>query len=370
MPQSIMINPHPLGDTRNSAGLPFSATLNGETVWKTTTALKSNPQPARHLAIKDNFLIVAYGPYISLHQRASGKIVWSRQVGANFKFHLTREGLETLDQAGFYRILHFDQSLGAPLSLPFLDRRTFLFYVDSKQNEYRYCYMALPSPTGSPADPVTPPEFTYMRYDVKEDDFLWEYIQKSEIIDVLADAPRGRLIVIGPRALYAFPMNADTEEAVLDRPFAEVQGGSLDSAGNVLVVAREKAEDPFRLIELRSDLTTRWHYDLGRAMTLLQPPCPLPDGSICLIQGKDLINVSSGKRTWATSIPGFSGRAHLTVLKDGDMLIAAGPVLTQFSANGTKRKSVFMEEPVTCRPIVDEDGNIYVAGVQRIYCLK
>ena len=152
MQQSVMINPHPLGDARNSASVPYTAQLKGEILWKSETTQKNNPLPARQLAIKDDFLVVGYGPFIGLHQRASGQAVWSWQIGSNCKFQMTSEGLATVDHAGFYRILHFDKSLSEPLSLPFLDDQTVLFFIAQTGDEFRYCFALMPLPTNSPDD--------------------------------------------------------------------------------------------------------------------------------------------------------------------------------------------------------------------------
>ena len=365
-----MINPHPLGDTRNSASVPYTAQLKGETLWKTGTTQKTNPQPARQLAIKDDFLVVSYGPSVGLHQRASGQAVWSWQIGSNFKFQMTPDGLATVDHAGFFRILHFDKTFSDPLSLPFLDDQTVLFFITRSADEIRYCFALMPLPTNSPDDMAVGPQFYYLRYSPKNRDIRWEFSKESEMLDLLHDIPGNRLCVIANNGLYVFPADAQNETSVLSVQFEAVLGASLDAGGRIIIAAREMGQPNFSVMALESDLKPSWRFDLGPNPILLQPPCPMPDKSITLLMGKELVNIAAGKRTWAVTIPGYTDRAFLTVLKDGDFLVAAGPLLTQFTPQGQKRHSAILEETITCRPIVDEDNRIYVAGTKGVYCLK
>lgn len=370
MQHLVLINPYPLGDTRNSASVPYAVQMKGEILWRAETTQKTNPQPARQLAIKDEFLMAGYGPYIGLHQRDSGKVVWSWQVGANFKFHLTPDGLVTLDYAGFYRILHFDKSFGEPLSLPFLDDQTVLYYIAQTGDEYRYGFALTPQPTSSPDDMVVGPEISYYRYNAKSREFYWEFNQESDLLDLLYDDSANRVWAVGSHMVFVFPADAKDDKEVASTPFQRVLGAALNAEGGLVIVAKIVGKQTFSLMALGKDFKPAWSHDLGPSPTLLQPPCPMPDQSVSLLMGKELVNISGGKRNWAVTIPGYTDQAHLTVLKDGDILVAAGPILTQFTSKGQKRNSAIIEEPITCRPIVDEKGRIYMAGIKGIYCLK
>ena len=371
--ESVMLNTKKYGDEQNSSYLAVSGTVKGDQVWNQGT-LPDDLTPPVHLAIKNSFLIVRYKTRVDVRNRETGQLVWSRQLPANFHFDLKPEGLVTLDQSGYYEMLGLDQNVSGRMSLPFLSNNTVLYLSHRQDKEIFFAYQAIPTPTNAPGDIFQGPSFTFTRFHIEKDDFIWQFRRPEILIDVLFTRDRDRFCICTERNVYLFGRGSDSDSSVKTIPFEQIRSCAFDHQGNLLVVGRQekegKIEKDISLKKMSPDGRLFWQYVLGRFVNLGQPPATLPDGTVFLIAGTELFSIKDGDVVWKYHLPSKPDSTYMTLLDDGSALVAGGVALIQLSAGGEEIKKVLTGDPLTERPLMDENGRVYIGGVKGIRCLK
>lgn len=113
-----------------------------------------------------------------------------------------------------------------------------------------------------------------------------------------------------------------------------------------------------------------WKHSLGNQMTSPQPPAGQPDGSVYLAVGGQLVRLEHGKPVWSAPLTGDLSANRFTVLSDGSSLVVSGLTLTQLSRQGEIMRTKVLKDTITCRPVMDAQGRVYVAGRHTVTCLE
>jgi len=364
--QPILINARRYSDELNSSCLQVSGRLKGERVWRQKTGL-DEPVPPTQFAIKDAFLIAVYPSRIIVMSRDSGQLSWSRGTLRNFFFDLKPEGMVDVDHAGYYGILGLDKKIVNKMSLPFVDTNTVLAFSRKLGDEMVYAYKTLPEP-GEPGGSHLGPSFTFKRVNIKKDKFLWQFIREEDLLDVLFSEKDRRMCICTHRDAYLFLIDTISDAGVRSIHLEEIVSCALDHHGNLLLVGRQEKEKHLSLKQYTMQGVAGWNLAMEKLEFLRQPPASSPDGKIYILTGRMLRCIDKGHVSWSFELP--STLSLITVLKDGSILASSGSTLIQISHDGKEMLRVSIDENITTRPVMDENGHVYIGGVKGIYCFK
>ena len=370
----IVVNECLYGDMSNSSFLQTTSTLEGKILWSKPTGNKE-AIPAQHIILVDESVLIRFSSRLNCFNIKDGKLKWSEWLGNNFKFQIIDGMVRTRLPGGNIGAIGCDGKKIPERYVYMIGDETFLFYFTENAHEDDFCYSLLPHPTSGPGENGVTPAFVYTRYNNSELDVIWEHIIYEQLVDLLSDATGNLLYAIAYNGIHIIPKKGSSDHDVRSIPFAAVYQASLDSKSNIYAVVEqdERGESGVvkhtRLVCIGKNRKTQWHYDLP-SEKIAQPPSPLPDGKIYLIVDTRLLCVEHGNLVWAYEIPSTNSGIFMTVLKDETALIVTGPFLIKVTADGKEENRMVFEEMLTCRPVVDEKGLIYVAGTKQVYCVK
>jgi len=366
--EATIINSKKYADARNSSYLDVTGRLGGNQVWEKKSLYVDDLIPADQLAIIDTFLVISYGNYINVRSQKTGESIWSKEMFSGALFDLKANGLVAVDENGYYEILGMDQKINEHLSLPFLSSQTMLFFSRKNDNEMAYCYQTYPTATNSPTDSFGGPEMTFNRFDIKSDDFIWQFIKKEDLIEALIAGDGSFYCLVTLNHIYLIDSEATSDDGVTTIDIEEAVSAAIDHQGNVLLI--ENTEEGRFLKSFNRQGEISWEFPMEEAELTGQPPASHPDGSVYIVLDDKLIKIESGKEVWSCQLMADAGEARITVLKDGTILAAANSVLMQISPDGEITANEVIPEPITCRPIMDNNGLIYVTGATGVRCLR
>jgi hypothetical protein len=254
------------------------------------------------------------------------------------------------------------------ISLPFLNIQSRLYFSERNGKEVSYCYQVIPTPTNSPNDSFSGPEFIFSKFLPEKRKFVWQFVRKEIVKTVLRTIDKKRISIVTENNVYSFDSEAISDDQVKKLEVGKIVGSSLDHFGNILIYLEDE-EGIFELRNIDDNGNINWSYKLEN-MPSFQPPGSHPDGNIYLVIGNTLECIHKGIRRWSYQLPSKPGKAMLTIMKDASVLVSSQQLLLHISADGILLNQKLFDFTLTCRPVVDADENIFVATQNSIYCLK
>lgn len=382
MGDSRIINARKWGNLQNHSYIPVSGKLSGQEVWMHESIHTERSLPAIHLSIVDSFLAVSYGLQTDLRRINNGQLIWSEATLLNCSFEATTDGFVNIDNYGYLHLLDFDGKFKDKIALPLMAGDGYLDFVRQLDGEILYSYQLPPGQVSQPGDRTIHPEYAFARSEKSSGEIIWLLERTGMMITSLINIEKTRAALVSIDRLFLFglpPFPDPLPEGELDIPvkevlFEEVLAASSDHDGNILVVEhlikREDRPEKVILHRLSPEGEAQWQYSLGSPTHLSQPPASYPDGDVCIAVGSEIWRIRNGELIWSTRILAEPGKIIMTLLADGTLLAAAGSILVQLSSEGEQMAQIVIDDSITSRPIMDQSGNIYVAGLKGIRCLK
>ena len=367
MGASAVINEYQYGDPANSSILPYTTEIKGEILWEKESPVISDPQPLHNIAIVNNHLVLDYGTVFNTRNREDGSSSWISSRTRNFRFHVTTDGIFTLNTSGFLDVISFDKKIVSHLSLPFVNENAVLLYSSINKQEITYCYQRMPEPTSGPGDRASGPEIRLSRLDIDTRELKAELIQKGMLRDILFNQQGNFFYIIMENNLHVIS-SPSFDSKMNSLSFEDIKCGSIDKEGNLLLIAEES--DHYFLMCLDRASKVIWRYQLETIPQIPQPPTGLENNKVLFVNGNRLLCLNKEKLEWETDLPCEWQKIKFSVLSDKSILAAAGQFLFHFSSEGKELRKIILKDSATCRPIVDEKGRIYVGGSKLITCFK
>ncbi|MFH0727355.1 MAG: hypothetical protein V2B19_13585 [Pseudomonadota bacterium] len=160
-----------------------------------------------------------------------------------------------------------------------------------------------------------------------------------------------RLDVAGEKELSRFKL-----------PLGEVVDWSVDSREIYYLTSYEAKNKVLLALSAEGRELWRWtdkdHPDDPWARR--QPPIQAWQGRIQVLTERWVLTLKEGKLLWAIETKGETIR-HGSALADGSLLVTAGKTLSHIDVDGRKFFSVQLDKDILSPPVVDAEGNIYVA---------
>ena len=113
-----------------------------------------------------------------------------------------------------------------------------------------------------------------------------------------------------------------------------------------------------------------WETPIERFSRTGQPVAFAPGGILYYCTGNKLIAISNGEIKWAYELTAGINDTYLTVLDDQSVLVAVLNSVFHISNEGTLTNTFTNPFIITCRPVMDGTGKVYVAGKGAIRCIE
>jgi len=374
-----LLNGREFGEVCNNSALPFNAMLQGTTVWEIATPLSGDPQPLLHLALKEGRLALWYSDgSIAVCRANDGAVAWTRPLSAAARPQIDADGMIVVERPGGYQILDWENALSGRVRLPFMDALSTLVLMATGESELRYCYGQSPTPTGGPGSEFTGPMSVYMRYnpDDGSNPFPWHMRRPGFLLDAFFDAGRRRICMVTSESILVLDADGSGDQDVRSFDFSAAFAACFDTGNNLVAVIRQTIEvngrerDSTGLTVFDAGGTPLWRYPLPDDPRIAQPPAALADGSVLIMTCAELHKVREGELLWSVPLPCEWNKPRLSILADESVLVAAGRFVLHYSHDGTEVKRIFLEDELTCRPITDSEGHVYVGGANKVYCVR
>ncbi len=363
------INGRRYADLSNSSKIPFTTQFQGEIVWEDATILKTNPQPAIHLCIIDEALIIYYqDATINVRLKKTGEIKWSRAHSYLNEFQVIENNLTSMQDCGQLQLIDPNQTINNVISVPlFVD--SYLHYLEIENKNIHFCINQFPSPVNSPDDPIIGPEFNYIGYNSDEKDIIWNYEKPEALITVLKYFPENRLYLVTDKNIHTSIIDSKDDKKIKTINCSIIKSASLSPDGDLIIVEETKEGLSIKCLSLSNE-NPLWQYNFKLSSVSLQPPSAITSNDIYFLHNNSLLRLNQSTVKWNLSLPSKPENIKFTVLSDESILISANQILLHISPDGKELSRMILPEQLTCRPIVDGEGNIYVAGSNSVYCIK
>jgi len=363
-----MINPRPYADLQATSFLPFKGKITGTVVWSQNLSPELGERIPIHLAIRAEMLIVSYGDHIEARNRNDGSRLWGRDTYGAVSFDMTPDGISTVNHADFYSLLGFDGVFGKGIWLPYLVNNPSLDFVRMVSGEMRLVYHSSGLPATEHDKESIPAQLVYSRYHEKEEEFIWTF-KKTGLCQAVRISPDLRQIFMAStQEILSFPFDANSESQVRTLEIPGLMAFSLDHEGSLLVV--QESGEGLRLTSLDLSGRENWAYSQDVPGMIPHPPASAPGGRVYLMIDSVLHCFESGELDWEFSFPRPETGVWFSVLADHTILAGVSRLLMQISEDGKPLFNKPVATPITCRPIIDEKGRVYIAGQGGIFCLK
>ncbi len=368
MNEATVINPNQYGDWQNSSRLPTSGRFKGEEIWFAPTTDVAQMRSPLHLGVAGEYLYASYGNLIAVMKRADGSLVWKREINGNHPSLLTGGGILALDHVGYYVILDFD---GKPIrehSLTFVNQETRLLYVTEPGDEMAYAYRTYPTAISTPDQQRYEPFTEFVRYEAAGQNIIWSYRLPQIASGVVQSSDGSVVYLFTVNRVYSIPADAGSKDAVTVIEGDRVVSCAVQPEGDVLIFDVFEGQARLRRVTQAGEVI--WEALIDGTAVSPQPPAVGLDGSVYVVVGNKLHRVVDGKISWEYALPATPDNIHLSVLGDNTVLAAAGNALVHLSESGEEILNKIMETPLSGRPVVDEEGKIYIGGNDGIRCFE
>jgi len=367
MNKSESVNYHRYGDMQASSSLRSAGAVTGEIIWQAASDSASGAAPI-HLAIRDDLLVVGYGGYIEGRRRSDGEFRWGCEVAPNIDFDMNEKGIATLDETGFYNLVGYDGRPVEEVRLNFMVDDPYLVYADIEATEARYICYSLGKADLTPGEEPPPPYLVYARYGLNPRELIWTFHEEGVYLGACLSADEETVYLATPETIYVFPAGATSDMELARHRFGRHLSFSLDHEGDLLTFF-ETEEGRF-LKKVRPDGAEMWQAAIPPGGEVRQPPASSVGGNVYLAAGSKIVIIKDGEVVREYESGAGNERIHISVLADNSVLVAAGTMLQHLGPDGEVLLNRKMPGELTCRPIMDNAGRVYVGGSAGLLCLE
>jgi hypothetical protein len=375
MSQSVIINGKKFANWQNTSFLPFSGTLKGDELWVSTSSDVNNADSPYHLCIADNNLITTYLQMLYVRNSKNGDRNWTDKFINLIDFTLSVEGIWVVGQGNkFYKHTIQNQKTEETHIALFTQFPKLLYLSQKDKDNFFYIYNKYPS---SFDQPVLDDGFTITNFNVKERKVLYEYNEDNILITCFALSNDEKTCFLSTdNNFYSFPSSIENNKEIKKIKMPFILYFSVYNDDCIIAVQdtdpNKKQPEPKnrRIVSLSPDGKINWEVPINELSKSGQPPAFAPGGNIYYCAGSTLLCIKDSKIEWEYEVSGGNTEKYLTVLQDQSVLVAALNMLHHIDSNGTLIKSIVNPFVITCRPISDPDGKVYVAGKEGVRCLE
>lgn len=365
---SPMLNTTPSGNPQANAYLPVAGTLGADLLWSRQAGTAPDEHHPLHLALAGDRVFVQHPRRLEALSRDGGKEQWVQPVPTAYRFQMSDQGIGTMSPVGQFVLYGLDGQEQMAVRLPLSASSGHLLAWQRLGDELRYAYSTAPSPVNAPGQEADRPSIRYRRLACDQRQTLWRHKRTDSPVDALT-ATDGTVYLVGSRGIDRFPADASDQASVTEITGGLFEAAVLDHDNQLVVVVRTEEG---RFLKKLADGREAWSTPIGEGALGRQPLGCAPDDHVYLQQDSSLAHYRAGQLVWTYDLPavGDDDGVHFTVLSDRTVLVASATLLVHVREDGQEQARVLVSSPLTCRPVMDGSGRVYVGTRAWVGCYE
>ena len=365
------INNRKFGDYGNHSALPFSVALQGDVVWPENPVTMGNvcSNAPVHLALWRNVVVADCGPEIIALEKNTGNLLWRQAKYDNAEFDLTEKGIVKVSRSARCEVLDIKGVSIESVPLPaFIDNSRLLSCHIAGDDVY-YLFNYAGSKYVSPGNSAASANFTFEHMKKESQISVWSRVWRQETARwVCYSSDRETVYIASENNLYSFPAGIEDDQMVNVTPFTFIEGLSLNHENEVLVI--EKTDKGRFLHRVDRSTIRKATIELDGNGVVIQPAASTSDGTVFVAAGKVLYRIDNGNEVWRRQFTPAQKPILFSVLSDKSVISVSGHSVFVTDPEGTQTFEKFVIPEISCRPVVDAGGAVYLGGKNGIVCLK
>jgi hypothetical protein len=153
-------------------------------------------------------------------------------------------------------------------------------------------------------------------------------------------------------------------------PLDELSDWSADNEGTLCILGYQGANKVMLALSLAGEEKWRWSdIETPDRWVPAQPPIHSGNQRVYALSDSRVLAIEQGNLLWQYKVKnGIAKRG--SSLADGSLLVSAGKTLIHLDSTGNERFLVSLDNEILTPPVVDADGNIYVATATHLVQIK
>lgn len=199
--------------------------------------------------------------------------------------------------------------------------------------------------------------------------------QKSKIIPVVLPE-KNLLITSNTTGVFEFNLDNTAQVPPVVNEFPLPLGEntlwlSADGNGNLYWLGNESENTLLKTTNLKGEDIWEWKSGPSDFQSESVPLSPAVTGNkqVFVLTENKIYSIKDGTLLWQLD-SGESSFLHITVLNDDSILVTKLNSILLFDANGEEIFEVSISEKLITAAVVDENGKIYAAGADYLYCIE
>lgn len=173
--------------------------------------------------------------------------------------------------------------------------------------------------------------------------------------------PQSDLCMLMMYEVITLDLKSEQEIARFILPLENKVNWSADNDGLLCISGYNKINKVLVVISYEGDEKWRWEDKVPNDRWVVsQPPIRPSANSVYALTDQRVLSFDNGNLAWQFPITDAVIKGG-NALADGSLLVTAGKKLIHLSNVGKELFSVFLDEEIATPPVVDADGNIFVA---------
>ena len=150
----------------------------------------------------------------------------------------------------------------------------------------------------------------------------------------------------------------------------ELVDWSADQEGTLCITGYHEEQKVLLAMSLAGEEKWRWvDRDKSDRWVPYQPPIRSGSRRVYALTGGCVLAIEQGNLLWQYKVKNGTPK-HGSSLADGSLLVTAGKTLIHLDSAGNERFMVSLEDEILTPPVVDAEGNIYVATAAHLVKIK
>lgn len=372
---AVVINPFLYGDNRNSCYEPFKGTLRGEVAW----AKKHSNSICRNIALHGDQVILCGQRMVTVHAKDDGRLVWQAQSSLSLSFLSIDTGIVSVQSAydtttrqfrSAASLLEYGNGNSSPADLTFKGPEIDLLYCRWTGDTCIYFYKTLPcvNSPGTGEGGCGGVQWNLVRREMKteEDLCILEYFRTVDFFASSNDHKEFFFNSYG-KLFYASDKTCNPSN-ILEMPLKDVTSFSIAGSGEVIAAVNSSVSGAIVRYDPASKQEKKTPLKCQRLLPV--PPAVSPAGTVVCLAPDGIYAIAGSTLAWVYKFKETVSSGHITLLADSSVLAAAATMFWHISGTGKVLAARRLESPVQCRPVMDQDGFVYIATEKELVKLK
>jgi hypothetical protein len=355
-----VINPALYADYQSSSYLAISPSVSWKQRWKYLFSNSSKCGKAVHISIAGDAVVVGCERSAMCLKEHAGELLWEEPLRKKFDYRCSEEGL-LVDVFARMRRYTSGEKISRFISTP---ENCYLTLFEVSGENLFYAYRTLFEPHDRGEEPWKP-RFTIEHF-VNGREYSYYSIHEPVVANLFSKDLKHFVAVTENRTFTLQPLTDMQTTGAVKAEYGNLITGSLLPDGNLALI--EKRDDSYFLRESQFDGKSIWELSISGTAKTNQPPAHTPAGQVFYLAGDELLCVEKGAVRWTRALGCGALPCFMSVFDSG-ALVAAGPKLYQIGNDGALVREYDLSMFANCRPVVDQNGRIYVGGIEGILCI-